>query len=165
MRHENPNSPAQTRPSGPAHPSERVGSTPPGRLAAFNPAPGGATGVLSAPLQARLSAAEALSGFTPLQRLQLSEAARLSLDEEIELLRSTLRRFMRAVNAGDEAGYPTNLARALDLLGLTCSRLASVTRVNLELNGADSNAWTRDFNTQMQSLLKEWEEGQEGENG
>ena len=73
------------------------------------------------------------------ERLQLSETAKLNLDEEISMLSRTLKRFMRAADSAGEEDYPVNLAKSLDLLGLTCSRMASMLRVNVMLNGADKN--------------------------
>ena len=58
---------------------------------------------------------------------------------EISLLSSTMKRFVRAAESAGEDKYPVNLARALDLLGLTCSRLASVLRVNFILVGPEKS--------------------------
>ena len=94
----------------------------------------------------RLAEREAfLADFSPAERLQLSEAAKINLDEEISLLSCTLRRFVRAAESAGEDDYPVNLARALDLLGLTCSRMASMLRVNVMLNGPEKSADSMDM--------------------
>jgi len=80
-----------------------------------------------------------LADFSPAERLQLSEAAKLNLDEEISMLSRTLKRFMRAADSAGEEDYPVNLAKSLDLLGLTCSRMASMLRVNVMLNGPEKS--------------------------
>jgi DNA-directed RNA polymerase sigma subunit (sigma70/sigma32) len=49
------------------------------------------------------------------------------------MLSRTLKRFVRAAESAGEEDYPVNLAKSLDLLGLTCSRMASVLRVNIML--------------------------------
>ncbi len=79
---------------------------------------------------------EFLADFSPAERLQLSEAAKLDLNEEISMLSRTLKRFMRAAESAGEDDYPVNLAKSLDLLGLTCSRMASLLRVNVMLPGS-----------------------------
>lgn len=117
MRHKNPTSMASTPRSGQAC-SDWAGSS----LEALN--------------EAEVSLNELLS-LTPVQRVQLSELARESLDEEIVLLRKVLRQFVSAVNSDEEEAKLNRLAKVLDLLGLTASRLASVLRVNHNLS-ADS---------------------------
>lgn len=81
---------------------------------------------------------EFLADFSPAERLQLSEAAKLDLNEEISMLSRTLKRFMRAAESAGEDDYPVNLAKSLDLLGLTCSRMASLLRVNVMLPGSEN---------------------------
>ena len=123
MRHSNPTCQAYTQPTGKARPVW-AGS----------------------PRQAdceqlkRLAEREAfLADFSPAERLQLSEAAKINLDEEISMLSHTLKRFMRAADNAGEDDYPVNLAKSLDLLGLTCSRMASMLRVNVMLNGPEKS--------------------------
>ena len=124
MRHSNPTCQATTQPTGKARPNAA------GSLRQAEEAQLG-----------RLSEREAfLADFSPAERLQLSEAAKVNLDEEISLLSCTLRRFVRAAESAGEEDYPANLARALDLLGLTCSRMASMLRVNVMLNGPEKSA-------------------------
>ena len=124
MRHSNPTCQASTQPSGKARPNA-AGSL---RQANFEQLD-------------KLAEREAfLADFSPAERLQLSEAAKLDLDEEISMLSRTLRRFMRAAESAGEEDYPVNLAKALDLLGLTCSRMASLLRVNVVLLGPEKSA-------------------------
>ena len=124
MRHSNPTCQASTQPSGKARPNA-AGSL---RQADYEQLD-------------KLAEREAfLADFNPAERLQLSEAAKLDLDEEISMLSRTLRRFMRAAESAGEEDYPVNLAKALDLLGLTCSRMASLLRVNVVLLGPEKSA-------------------------
>lgn len=129
MRHPNPTCQASTQPTGKARPT--------------------AAGL---PRQADceqhdiLAEREAfLADFSPAERLQLSEAAKINLDEEISMLSHTLRRFVRAAESAGEEKYPVNLAKALDLLGLTCSRMASVLRVNIMVNGSEKNGYSEEL--------------------
>ena len=124
MRHSNPTCQATTQPTGKARPN----------------AAGSPRQAEEAQLD-RLAERDAfLADFSPAERLQLSEAAKLNLDEEISMLSRTLKRFMRAADSAGEDDYPVNLAKSLDLLGLTCSRMASMLRVNVMLNGPEKNA-------------------------
>ena len=124
MRHSNPTCQAPTQPTGTARPDTA------GSLRQAN-----------CELLDKIAEREAfLADFSPAERLQLSEAAKLNLDEEISMLSCTLKRFMRAAESAGEDDYPVNLAKALDLLGLTCSRMASMLRVNVMLNGPEKNA-------------------------
>lgn len=127
MRHSNPTCQASTQPTGKARPHAA------GSLRQ-------ATSALTTMQQDRLAEREAfLADFSPAERLQLSEAAKINLDEEISMLSHTLKRFVRAAESAGEDDYPVNLARALDLLGLTCSRMASVLRTNAMLTGPEKN--------------------------
>jgi hypothetical protein len=96
-----------------------------------------------------------LAEFSPAERLQLSEAAKLNLDEEISLLSRTLKRFMRAAECAGEDDYPVNLAKSLDLLGLTCSRLASVLRVNATLVGPGKNEDSKELLKRLTDFSQE----------
>lgn len=123
MRHSNPTCQAYTQPTGKARPN-------------------GAGSPRQADCEQleRLAEREAfLADFSPAERLQLSEAAKINLDEEISMLSHTLKRFMRAADNAGEDDYPVNLAKSLDLLGLTCSRMASMLRVNVMLSGPEKN--------------------------
>jgi len=86
------------------------------------------------------------------ERLQLSESARFGMDEEIAMLRKMIRNFTRAAGTSGEEDYPDNLAKSLDLLGLTCSRLASVLRMNMMLAGSHED----DLRKQIEDSLAEF---------
>ncbi len=117
MRHPNPTCQASTQPTGRARPTA-AGSSREANLILLDD----------------LAEHEAfLEEFSSAERLQLSEAARHNLDDEINMLKRTMKRFIRAAESAGEDDYPVNLAKALDLLGLTCYRLASVLRVNVAL--------------------------------
>ena len=89
------------------------------------------------------------------ERLQLSESARFSMDEEIAMLRKMIKNFTRAAGTSGEDDYPDNLAKSLDLLGLTCSRLASVLRVNMALSGSQDDDLRKQIETSLASFISE----------
>lgn len=104
---------------------------------------------------AGVTAQDANGGFISInhaERLQLSESARFSMDDEIAMLRKMIRNFTRAAGTSGEEDYPDNLAKSLDLLGLTCSRLASVLRVNMLLAGSHED----DLRKQIEDSLAEF---------
>ncbi len=123
MRHSNPTCQAPTQPTGKARPN----------------AAGSLRQADCEQLESLAEREAFLADFSPAERLRLSEAAKLNLDEEISMLSRTLKRFMRAADSAGEEDYPVNLAKSLDLLGLTCSRMASMLRVNVMLNGPEKN--------------------------
>lgn len=94
-------------------------------------------------------------GLSKAERVQLSESARFSMDEEIVLLRKMIKNFAQAASMAGENDYPDNLAKSLDLLGLTCSRLASVLRVNMLLNGSEDDALRKQIEESLSSFLQE----------
>ena len=110
-----------------------------------------------------INAASANHQTSKLKRLQLAKEASANLDSEIEMLRKTMADFRRAVYSKGRESYPEDLSKSLDLLGLTCSRLSNLMRVNIILHLNDQSSWVRQFNTQMQELLQEWE-SQEADN-
>ncbi len=139
MRHPNPTCQAYTQPTGKARPN----------------AAGSLRQAQSEQLD-RLAEREAfLADFSPAERLQLSEAAKLNLDEEINMLSHTMKRFMRAAESAGEEDYPVNLAKSLDLLGLTCSRLASVLRVNAILVGPEKNDVSKELLKRLTDFSQE----------
>lgn len=89
------------------------------------------------------------------ERLQLSESARFSMDEEIAMLRKMIKNFTRAASTSGEDDYPDNLAKSLDLLGLTCSRLASVLRVTMALSGSQDDDLRKQIETSLASFISE----------
>ncbi len=139
MRHSNPTCQASTQPTGKARP-----------IAAGSPRQA------DCEQHNILADREAfLTDFSSAERLQLSEAAKINLDEEISMLSHTLRRFVRAAENAGEEKYPVNLAKALDLLGLTCSRMASVLRVNIMVNGSEKNGYSEELLKQLTDFGQE----------
>jgi len=140
MRHPNPTCQASAQPTGKARPN-----------------PAGALRQAQNEQSDLLAEREAfLAEFSPAERLQLSEAAKLNLDEEISLLSRTLKRFMLAAECAGEEDYPVNLAKSLDLLGLTCSRLASVLRVNTILLGPGKNDQSEEMLRRLTGFSQEF---------
>ena len=143
MRHPNPTCQASTQPTGKAR-RNSAGS------------PRKAHPSLNPPQQDQLAEREVfLADFSATERLQLSEAAKLNLNDEINLLTRTMKRFMRAAESAGEDDYPVNLAKSLDLLGLTCSRLASVLRVNVSLIGPGKNEESEELLKRLTDFSKE----------
>ena len=139
MRHSNPTCQVSTQPTGTARPN----------------AAGSLRQADDARLD-RLAEREAfLADFSLAERLQLSETAKLNLDEEINMLSRTLNRFMRAAESAGEDDYPVNLAKSLDLLGLTCSRMASLLRVNAFLSGPEKNDLSKDLLKRLTDFSQE----------
>ncbi len=109
-------------------------------------------------LTAGVTAQDANDGFISInhaERLQLSESARFSMDDEIAMLRKMIRNFTRAAGSNGEEDYPDNLAKSLDLLGLTCSRLASVLRVNMLLAGSHEDELRKQIEDSLAEFLAE----------
>jgi hypothetical protein len=107
---------------------------------------------------AGVTAQDANGGFISInhaERLQLSESARFSMDDEIAMLRKMIRNFTRAAGSNGEEDYPDNLAKSLDLLGLTCSRLASVLRVNMLLAGSHEDELRKQIEDSLAEFLAE----------
>lgn len=126
MRHINPTLTAHTRPFGGAC-SHRAGTAP----------------EKSDPKRRELKSyrIEALSTYplpmlSPLQRVQLSEITRQTLDEEMSLLGLVVRMLKRAIQSEEEETLLKRLAELMDILGLTASRTASVLRVENAINTA-----------------------------
>ncbi len=139
MRHSNPTCQASTQPTGKARQST-AGSLRQAETVQLD----------------KLAEREAfLADFSPAERLQLSEAAKLDLDEEISMLSRTLKRFMRAAEGAGEDDYPVNLAKSLDLLGLTCSRMASLLRVNVMLLGPEKNETSKELLRRLTDFSQE----------
>jgi hypothetical protein len=139
MRHSNPTCQAYTQPTGKARPNAA-----------------GSLRQAQSEQQDRLAEREAfLADFSPAERLQLSEAAKLDLDEEISMLSHTMKRFMRAAESAGEDDYQVNLAKSLDLLGLTCSRMASLLRVNVILIGPEKNDVSKELLKRLTDFSQE----------
>ena len=71
------------------------------------------------------------------------------------MLRKMIRNFTRAAGTSGEEDYPDNLAKSLDLLGLTCSRLASVLRVNMMLAGSHEDDLRKQIEDSLADFLAE----------
>ena len=170
MPHKNPTLAAQTQVLDPAHPSPRVGS-------------GGSTDPINQKdqnqtLQTIFSDRLEIIGkryeatcqipteLTPLERMQLSEVARLSLEDEITLMRKTIKAFAKAsegVQEGDP--YPKDFAKVLDMLGLSCGRIAGLMRVQLLLQGPQSDGLMDDLIDLMGTFVDKMaaEEGEQND--
>ncbi|HRS75225.1 MAG TPA: hypothetical protein P5282_09830, partial [Anaerolineaceae bacterium] len=63
-------------------------------------------------------------------------AARKTLDDEVVMLRTAIKGFFQAVRREEDADAIERMADSLNLLGLSCSRLGNVLKINQALQGA-----------------------------
>ncbi len=77
-----------------------------------------------------------LDHFSPGERKELSAAAQKTLDAEVVMLRSAMKRFFQAVRSDEKPETIERLGDALKLLGLSCTRLGNVLKINQALQGA-----------------------------
>lgn len=150
MRQETPTLMAQTQVLDPAHPFSRVGS---GDLPGQHPEQEQYDALKSLLLerltlisQRQEEFLRISESFSKQERLQLAEAARLSLVDEIALLRKSIKVFAREAELVREgAPYPSDLAKTLDMLGLSCGRMASLLRVQVILQGPQNDGLIDDL--------------------
>ncbi|MCK9245924.1 MAG: hypothetical protein M0P11_03090 [Anaerolineaceae bacterium] len=150
MRQETPTLMAQTQVLDPAHPFSRVGS---GDLPGRHPEQEQYDALKSLLLerltlisQRQEEFLRISESFSKQERLQLAEAARLSLVDEIALLRKSIKVFAREAELVREgAPYPSDLAKTLDMLGLSCGRMASLLRVQVILQGPQNDGLIDDL--------------------
>lgn len=147
MRHKNPTLSAQTQVLDPAHPRERVGSL---------------SGFQTHPYSLHLKLSES---FSQEERLQLTDMTRLSLEEEIATMREVIQALTRT-SKSVEAGEPLNkeLCEVLNLLGLNCSRVAALMRVQLLLKGPQSEGLLEDLIDSLSDFVETMTVEQEQQN-
>ena len=146
MPHKNPTLAAQTQVLDPAHPSPRVGSGISPVLAEKNDHNETRENAFPDRMEAVDLRRKFTEDFSLEERLQLSETARLSLEDEIALMRKMIKIFAR-VSEGVQDGepFPVDLAKAIDVMGLSCSRIAGLMRVQLLLQGPQSDGLIEDL--------------------
>jgi len=93
-----------------------------------------------------------LGHFSPGERKELSAAARKTLDAEVVMLRTAMKRFFLAVRSDENPETIEKLGDALNLLGLSCSRLGNVLKINQALQGAAKHAGEDDL---LEKLMDE----------
>jgi len=93
-----------------------------------------------------------LGHFSPDERKELSAAARKTLDAEVVMLRTAMKRFFLAVRSDENPETIEKLGDALNLLGLSCSRLGNVLKINQALQGAAKHAGEDDL---LEKLMDE----------
>ena len=125
MPHINPTLIAPTQPSGAACPT-RAGSA----LMMGNPEQREAQLT-----EICLLKTDDLSSLTPLQRVQLSEITRLTLDEVMIGLRNIINQFKQALESKQDPTILKLLAELMEKMGLTAYRTASVLRIEHAVNG------------------------------
>ncbi|MEL7626878.1 MAG: hypothetical protein AAGU15_08475 [Anaerolineaceae bacterium] len=147
MRQTTPTLSAQTQVLDPAHPSPRVGSL---------------TGLETCPYELRLRFSES---FDQVERVQLSEAVRMSLEDEINLMRKVVKAFGEAYQRVKD-GEPFNkeLGDVLNLLGLSCSRIAGLMRVQLLLQGPQTEGLLEDLTEAMNDFVEKMTAEEEKQN-
>ena len=77
-----------------------------------------------------------LDHFRQGERNELAAAARKTLDAEVVMLRAAMKQFFLAVRTDENPETIEKLGEALNLLGLSCSRLGNVLKINQALQGA-----------------------------
>jgi len=169
MPQKNPTLSAQTQVLDPAHPYQRVGS---GNLPDQNCTTEQDDAiqttfldrleVISQRYEQTWQLAETL---TQPERLQLSEVARLSLEDEIAMMRKMIKAFAKASKGVKEGKpYPIDLAKVLDALGLSCGRLAGLMRVQLLLQGPQSAGLLEDLIDAMSDFVEKMTAEEEEQN-
>ena len=94
--------------------------------------------------------------LTQAERVQLSEMARLSLEEEIALMRKGIKSFAKASEGvKDGKSYNKDMGEVLNLLGLSCYRVAGLMRVQLLLQGPQSAGLLEDLIDAMSDFKKD----------
>lgn len=93
-----------------------------------------------------------LNHFSPVERKELAAAARKTLDAEVVMLRSAMKRFFLAVRSDENPETIERLGEALNLLGLSCSRLGNVLKINQALQGAAKQTGQNDL---LEKLMEE----------
>jgi hypothetical protein len=93
--------------------------------------------------------------LTQAERVQLSEMARLSLEEEIALMRKGIKSFAKASEGvKDGESYNKDMGEVLNLLGLSCYRVAGLMRVQLLLQGPQSAGLLEDLIDAMSDFVE-----------
>ena len=80
-----------------------------------------------------------VASYSAAQRLQLSETALHRLDDEIVLLRQALQAFLQIAQQGKSEAELNAAAKALELYGRTCTRIANIVKINVGLQTGDGN--------------------------
>lgn len=93
-----------------------------------------------------------LDHFSPGERRELAAAARKTLDAEVVMLRTAMKRFFQAVRSDENPETVERLGDALNLLGLSCTRLGNVLKINQALQGAAKQAGKDDL---LEKLMDE----------
>ena len=159
MRHKTPTLSAHTQVLDPAHPCKRVGE----RVGTDSVQPDNANSERLMANGLRFELTELLSQE---ERVQLSESARLSLESEINLLRAIIQTFAAASKGvKDGEPFPADLAKVVDVLGLSCSRIASLMRVQVLLQGPQSGGLLDDLIDTLGDFVEQMSasEGQQGD--
>lgn len=130
----------QPNSNSPVHPLSSGGACP--NTAGTNPQEQVQSELASAQIRALLSDERAqqpdfyLHHFNADQRAELAAAARKTLDDEVVMLRTAIKSFFQAVRREEDADAIERMADSLNLLGLSCSRLGNVLKINQALQGA-----------------------------
>ncbi|NLC13386.1 MAG: hypothetical protein GX768_05015 [Chloroflexi bacterium] len=151
MPHTNPTLIAETQVLDSAHPSSRVGRGGPQNQPIEN-------AFLDRLVMVRQHSEEMAlisNDLTQAERVQLSEMARLSLEEEIALMRKGIKSFAKASEGvKDGKSYNKDMGEVLNLLGLSCYRVAGLMRVQLLLQGPQSAGLLEDLIDAMSDFVE-----------
>lgn len=97
------------------------------------------------------------------QRLQLARDVRLGMEAEIKIFRDYFVLFNQSVLSGEDNDDLAKTAKALDLLGLSCSRLANILRINVRAGGNEVDELREYSEEALRALLQEYDQARREE--
>ena len=107
--------------------------------------------------------------FTAKQRRDVNRALKKTMWDEIVMLRTCMKNFYGAIRKHHAPEEAQRLADSLQLLGLSCTRLARVMQINQALQLDQPDPMDNSINKAMEALLDDWkaegEKNTQGENG
>ena len=94
--------------------------------------------------------------FTAKQRKDLIHTTNETMWDEIAMLRTAIKQYYSLVNKKVTSENPYRFADALQLLGLSSTRLARVMQINKALGDGKSDAMDGEINTALEALMGEY---------
>ena len=94
--------------------------------------------------------------FTAKQRRDVSQALEKTLWDEIVMLRTCMKNFYGVIRKRPETEEAQRLANTLQLISLSCTRLARVMQVNQALQLNQPDPMDNSINQALQNILDDW---------
>ena len=94
--------------------------------------------------------------FTAKQRRDVSQALKKTLWDEIVMLRTCMKSFYGVIRKRPETEEAQRLANTLQLISLSCTRLARVMQVNQALQLNQPDPMDNSINQALQNILDDW---------